>query len=139
MIQKEYNKMSKFTVGVLTGDTRMLRFWFSIFSLVWVFMLLSDNHHHVQFVASIVASPEIIAFFMIIYSASLMYGIFTEKFNDGLLLLEGVLGTFIWGSLAISDIFEYQYIGMTSFGGIVALYLLIRYPFEYNKRKSDEF
>jgi hypothetical protein len=132
----EYSSSKKIPAGftdlLLFGDTRLVRFWFSIISFGWAIWIFNDTSFTVNHEYILLILPKtLLVILFSLYSFSLLYGVITTRYNSILLFFEGILGTFLWCGLGIADTFQHHTLSPTFFSGILALYLLIRYPINY--------
>lgn len=135
------------------SETTMTRVWFGFFSFMMsVYMYFdhidSEVYHNgidVHYLMFSIASPTIWAAGFLLHSLSLFYGALTNKYNTLLLLSEAVLGVALWIGMAAAIAIMQHFPGPESIGGVLALWLLIRYPthseweIEKTKEINSEF
>jgi hypothetical protein len=122
---------------LIFGDTENLRTFFALCSFGWGLWALTDANFakdHAS-VISFVQLPQLgILFF--IHCAGVLYGVNTGRYNVILLFIEGLLGAFLWVGVGIAEAIGQGTAGPTLFGGMCALFLLIRYPTHYPRRRN---
>lgn len=124
---------------ILTGETSLLRLWFSIWSFGWAFLAITDrNFIEMHKYTSQIAPIPVLAALFAIHATALLYGVVTRKFNTLLLFLEGVLGVFLWAGVGIAEIAQYHSFTPASLAGFTALFLLIRYPTHYTDPRGGK-
>ena len=117
---------------LLLADTRLLRFWMAMCSFgfaIWVVFDPSYSDHHKM--ATLLAIAPVQATLFFTHGVALMYGVCTGRFSTALLLCEGLLGVFLWFGVGIAEAIEQGVPGPMFVAGLVAVYLLIRYPTHY--------
>ena len=123
------------------GKTLLVRLFFAAVSFGWVSYILTDTAGFAMrhpTVVEYVAAPNKLGILFSIYASAVMYGVFTGRYSFILLLVEGFLGIFLWGSVGIADWANQGAPGPTFFAAIVALFLLARYPTHYQKGYEDD-
>ncbi len=123
---------------ILTGETALLRIWFSLWSFSWTFLSFVDGNFATthDFVAKIAPIP-VLAFLFFVHAFSLLYGVITRRYSTTLLFLEGILGVFLWAGVGIAESLQYKTISPSVLAGFTALFLLIRYPTHYSDPRED--
>ena len=116
---------------LLLGETRQVRFWFSIVSFAFGIETFSPTFVEGNPLLMLLASDEVWRLAFFVHATAVMYGVITKQYNRWLLILEGMLGTAIYVSLGLADILFWQHPSPTLFCSLVAMYLLIRYPTHY--------
>lgn len=128
---------NRFVRMLLIGETILLRFWFALASFGFSLWIYFDetyiiNHH----VASEMTAPgaQVILFFL--HGCATLYGALTGRFSQILLILEGLLGVFLWVGIGGAEMVQQGIPGpMLVAGGGIALFLLMRYPTHYTGDK----
>ena len=125
--------------ALVSDDTIQLRFFFAIVSFGWVSYILSDRAafalHH-PYVVEYMTTPEKLGTLFFTYSCALMYGAITGRFSFILLLIEGYLGVFLWMGVGIADWVQQGAPGPAFFAGLIAAFLLARYPTHYTRSNT---
>ena len=118
---------------LLTGPTDLLRLWFGLASIGFSFWILSDRNYPIEHAMTLaIASTEAQMVLFFIHGAAMLYGVTTGTYNRLLLILEGVLGIFLWVGIGASEAVHQGSPGpMLIAGGGIALFLLVRYPTHY--------
>ena len=117
---------------LLTGKTDLLRFFFALCSFGFSFWVAFDPSYPLQHQEAIAVAPahaQIILF--TIHGFSLLYGVLTCRYSIALLFTEGVLGVFLWCGIGIAEWHQQGVPGPMFMAGLIALFLLIRYPTHY--------
>jgi hypothetical protein len=121
----------------LISETQTVRFWFGFFGLFMAFDIIvsATQPEYPRIVLLLPSSAWSLLF--TVHACALWYGVITRKFNQLLLLLEGVLGTALWVSYAIIMILYQGGPDDTTAGALIAFWLLVRYPthWEYTDGK----
>lgn len=117
---------------LLFGKTELLRIFFALCSFGWGFWALTDAKFSAEHATTVsfVPLPQLGILFMV-HSVAVWYGVKTQRYNVFLLFIEGLLGAFLWIGVGIAEAKGQGTIGPTLFGGVCALFLLIRYPTHY--------
>ena len=125
---------------LLVGETRQVRFWFAIVSFMFGLETISTGFVEGNPLLLALATDEIWRMAFFLHGVSVMYGVITKQYSKPLLLIEGVLGTAMYGALGIGDLLYFHTASPTIFCSVVAMYLLIRYPTHYtsNVEVSNE-
>lgn len=122
--------------ALVSDNTIQLRVFFSLVSFGWVSYILSDKaafaDHH-PYVVEYMSAPEKLATLFLVYSCAIMYGAATGRFSFILLLIEGYLGVFLWMGVGIADWVQQGAPGPAFFAGLIAAFLLARYPTHYTR------
>ena len=120
---------------LLEGDTALVRFWFALCSYGWAaFIFFATDQFLLEHPESYhLARAEQLGVLFAVYATATMYGVVTRRFSVPLLFVEGALGTFLWGGIGIVDMLAQGSVGPAFGGGLIALYLLMRYPTHYTK------
>ena len=124
---------------LLFGDTAMLRFFFALTSVGWGVWVLSDPTFAAQHAMTIAFVPlPQLGILFITHACAVFYGIWTHRYNVILLFIEGLLGVFLWVGVGLAEAKGQGALGPTLFGGIAAMFLLIRYPTHYTKGRNAD-
>lgn len=119
---------------ILAGETALLRLCFALCSFGWTIWLFTDKLFSVNHPATVLlAGPYVLGTLFFIHACALLYGVRTHKYSKGLLFLEGILGVFLWVGTGISETLNQGTIGPSVFAGLIAIFLLIRYPTHYTR------
>lgn len=116
-----------------TSETVSVRFWFALASIGFGCFMMFMRH------TLEVDSMEYIYMFLladkytwgtlfILHGTALLYGALTGRFSNTLLIIEGVLGCAVWTVAAIAMTLSQGTPGPTVAGGLIAIWLLVRYP-----------
>lgn len=118
--------------ALLFGKTENLRVFFALCSFGWGLWVLTDSRFEAEHAATVafVPIPQLGILFLV-HGFAMFYGVWTGRYSVWLLFLEGLLGAFLWVGVGIAESYGQQAIGPTLFGGLCALFLLIRYPTHY--------
>ena len=113
---------------ILQADTVAVRFWFSLAGLGFCVDTLSgpiSAREHAMFLLA----PQLVWFGLFaLHACALLHGVFTKRFNTVLLMLEGVLGTALWGAVSVVTMLTQGGPNATVAGALIAFWLLVRYP-----------
>lgn len=125
--------------AIASDDTTQTRIFFSMVSFGWVLYILADKigfaARHPN-VAEYVANPSTLAILFSVYACAVFYGACTGRFSFILLLIEGFLGVYLWMGVGIADALGQGAPGPTFFAGLIALFLLARYPTHYTRSRK---
>lgn len=115
-----------------TADTKLLRLCFAIVSVTWASWLILDPNINVTHpILQVLGPSPYISTLFLVYSSALIYGVKTAHYSLSMLFIEGIMGTFLWVGSGILDSIQHQTLSPPLVGGLIALYLLIRYPTHY--------
>jgi hypothetical protein len=114
------------------SQTSAVRFWFGLTSIGFgSFFMFSATVHHPLSEYNLMlklASDWVWALCFVLNGFSLLYGIVFATYNRLLVVLEGLLGTVVWVASASAVVITQQSIGAHVVGGLIAFWILIRYP-----------
>ena len=117
---------------LLVGETAVTRFWFSLCSLGCAIAIMFDPNYAVSHPGTMqLASVNAQGLLFMLHFAAMFYGVITRRYSTVLLLLEGVLGVFIWFGFGLAEALHRGTPGPLVIGGILAFFLLLRYPTHY--------
>lgn len=125
-------KVSRFIYMLAKEDTTMLRFFFGLASVCMSLRLFLDQdwiYFHESTLR--IANQFVLGELFLAHGLAVIYGSITSRFNLLLLWLEGVLGVFIWTSVAWADLVDIGSPSPSLMGAAVAFFLLVRYPTHY--------
>lgn len=115
-----------------TGDTRLLRIFFSLGSIGFVLWSLFDKDfaaEHQYMLALANHNRYLFATAFAVHAISTFYGVLTKRYSIPLAFTEALLGWFLWLGGGIAEAVEQGAPGpMLLSGGLLATFLLIRYP-----------
>ena len=137
---RQLAKFAKTKIGklLLFGETGLLRFFFGWCSLAFSVWVLFDRDYaagHREAVALVSEHMQVILF--AVHGISVLYGVQTGRFNNLLLMTEGILGCFLWMGLGLAETSHQGTPGPMMVAGFIALFLLIRYPTHYGVVNAD--
>lgn len=114
------------------SQTTAVRFWFALASIGFSsFILCSESIYSPtsEYKLMTQLAPNWFwAFGFALNGLSLLYGVFMKTYNKFLVILEGLLGTVVWCASAGAVAIAQQAIGAHVVGGLIAFWLLVRYP-----------
>ena len=123
---------------LLTGETSVLRFWFALCSFGCATAIFFDDNYAATHDYTLqLASIHVQGLLFLLHASAMMYGVMTRKYNSALLLLEGVLGVSLWMGFGMVEAIAKEAVGPLLIGGVVAFYLLLRYPTHYGVRDES--
>lgn len=129
MISKNFIRL------ILSGETALLRFWFSLASLGFATWILFDESYPVIHYNTLnIASVNVQVTLFLVHGLATLYGVLYRRYSTTLLILEGLVGVFLWSGLGLAEAIQQGSPGpMLIAGGGISLFLLIRYPTHYDR------
>lgn len=129
---------SRMVALMATGDTDLLKFCFAWCSLGWSFFILAatDTFRQQFPSAAALGSPVILGWLFVFQALASMYGVLTGRSNVLLLLVESLLGLYLWGGMGIAEALGQGVPGPLIFGGFISLLLFVRYPNQGERRSK---
>jgi hypothetical protein len=111
------------------ADTSVVRFWFSIATIIFGITYLVPNanvlpHHYMEKLAS----HRTWGFLFLVNGLSMIYAVMTRRYDKILLILEGVLGFVLWVSFSTLYMYFTQSIVPAMACAFISFWLLLRYP-----------
>jgi hypothetical protein len=134
-------KVSRFTYILLHEDTTLVRLFFGLGALLMALTIGMDEDFKYFHENSLRIAPQWgTALMFFLHGTALVYGAITSKFNRWLLILEGMVGTFVWSAMAYTDFLDHGGITPVFIGACMAFLLLVRYPTHYTPphRRTDD-
>ena len=130
---------NRILAALLFGKTETLRIFFAACSFGWGFWALTDPKFPVEHASTLAFVPlPQLGILFIVHAVAVWYGVNSERYNVVLLFIEGLLGAFLWIGVGVAEAKGQGTLGPTLFGGLTALFLLIRYPTHYaGSRNAD--
>ena len=123
---------------LLTGNTNLLRFFFSLCSFGFAVWVTFDSRYAEQHsYAVLLASPHAQGLLFMVHGFAVFYGVLTSRFSKVLLFMEGILGVFLWCGIGVAESLQQGTPGPLLMASLIALFLLIRYPTHYGVVDAD--
>lgn len=125
--------MNAYTTGLrlmlLTGETRLLRFWFGLMGIFFSVFLVSSADDRWEYKLTFAVLPAgVWAATFICNGIALIYGSITSHYNPIAFLFEDILGVLAWTALSITSMISQGSIGGITVAALINIYLLMRYP-----------
>lgn len=123
------------------SQTSVVRFWFGLSSVGFgLFMALADVEKFAEseYRMMLALAPDHVwAALFFVHGFAVLYGVFAHKYNRLLVILEGVLGVALWCGSAAAVVITQKSFGAHVVGGMIAFWLLIRYPTHWEYKDAD--
>lgn len=123
---------------LLKTDTAPTRFWFAIASLGFAIDTIYSTNEISDKLMFAIAPEWAWVMLFTLNAIALLYGVFTKRYDTILLFFEGILGTALWMAAAFAHIYAHGSLDAVFAGGLIALWLLIRYPTHWEYSDGSE-
>jgi hypothetical protein len=127
--------MKNLWLVISRGDTAVARLWFALISFFWAAYTISlpdDDAFRIIFAH---LDYRLWAGLFLIHGIATVSGIAMAKVDGYHLIIEGALGCFLWLVVGILYTYLQGVPGPSVAGSFVAIWLLLRYPYEWNFKK----
>lgn len=114
---------------LLQSETAAVRFWFGLTTIFFGLFMVSNSASQWEYLITFYIMPYWawgIGF--IVSGCSILRGAITGRYSFKTMLLESVLGTILWVSVAVSSMMSQGSPGAVTIAGLMSLWLLVRYP-----------
>lgn len=118
-----------FAYLMLYGETRLLRFFFGISTLLFSLFMIAGAPSQWEYSLTIrLLDPNVWACMFFISGLALIYGAVTCRYSKVSLLIESILSTASWTAVGITSMISQGTVGAIAAPILISLFLLIRYP-----------
>lgn len=134
-------KVNRLVYILLHEDTTLLRLFFGLASILMGMTIGFDEDFKYFHETSLkIAHQWGWSAMFCMQGTALVYGSITSRFSRWLLLIEGMVGVFVWAAFAWVDFIDHGGVTPVAIGAAMAFLLLVRYPTHYTPphRRNDD-
>jgi hypothetical protein len=117
------------------GDTATARLWFAFISFFWAAYTFSQPDDDAFRIIFTHLDYRFWGVLFAVHGVAMLSGIAMAKTDGPHLLAEGVLGCFLWLVMGLLYTWIQRVPGPTLAGAFIAVWLLLRYPYEWSFKK----